>query len=143
MVSIPRPGRRVRLLTLIYGLMVLFWLSPEESQVWPVALLGLGVSLVGVVVTLMNKLGGKTIPASYVLPGAALVGVMVGLGASIAAAFLMFFKNALHAHLNPDFPLPLMLAVLERAPVWGLAGLLAGLGLGLAWLGWGRAKSNV
>jgi hypothetical protein len=142
MVSIPHPGRRVRLLMLTYGLIVLFWLSPEESQVWPVALLGLGVSLLGVGVTLMNRMGGRTIPASYVAPGAALVGIIVGLGASIAVTFLMFFKNALHAHVYPDFPLPVMLAMLERAPVWGLAGLLAGLGLGLAWLGWGRATSN-
>ena len=125
-----------------YGLLVFLWLSPEESQVWLVTLLGLGVSTLSLSALVMNKLGGKSIPAHYVLPGAFITGVVVGLGASLATTSLMFFKTALHAHLFPDFPVLLMLAVLQHAPTWALAGGLAGLGLALAWFAFGRAYST-
>jgi hypothetical protein len=134
MILIPLPGRRIRLLTVGYGLLIFSWLSPEENQVWPVVLLGSGLALLGVVLTVMNKLGGRTIPVSYILPGAAILGVITGLGASITTTGLMFFKDALHAHLFPDFPPLMMLAILQRSPVWAVAGGLAGAGVAFLWL---------
>jgi hypothetical protein len=87
-----------------------------------------------VVLTVMNKLGGRTSPVSYILPGAAILGVITGLGASITTTGLMFFKDALHAHLFPDFPPLMMLAILQRSPVWAVAGGLAGAGVAFLWL---------
>lgn len=117
-----------------YGLLLFLWFTPEDNQVWPVTLLGWGMAGLAVFMTLVNKLGGRPIPARYIAPLTLVLGVLVGLGSSIATAGLMFFKNALHAHLFFDFPTPMMLAILERAPYWGLAGGLAGLGAALAWL---------
>jgi hypothetical protein len=142
MMLIPYPGRRVRLLTVGYGLLIFAWLSPEENQVWPVALLGCGLSLLGLILLVMSKLGGRTAPPAYVLPGAILFGLVAGFGASIATAGLMFFKDALHAHLFPDFPPLMMLAILQRAPIWTLAGGLAGVGFALAWLAYPRKDSS-
>jgi hypothetical protein len=139
---IPHPGRRIRLLTVGYGLLIFSWLSPEENQVWPVALLGLGLSLLGLILLVINKFGGKTVPAAYVVPCTTILGLMTGIGASITTTGLMFFKDALHAHLFPDFPPLMMLAILQRAPIWALAGGLAGAGLALAWLARPRANSN-
>ncbi len=59
---------------------------------------------------------------------------MTGLGGSVATAGLMFFKNARHAHVFPDYPAGMLLATLERAPMWAAAGGLIGLSVGLGCL---------
>jgi lysylphosphatidylglycerol synthetase-like protein (DUF2156 family) len=64
----------------------------------------------------------------------ALMGILTGVGASLFTAGLMLFKNVRHSHIYLDFPAGLMGAILERAPVWMIAGGLLGLGIGLAWL---------
>lgn len=134
MLQLPSANRRIRLLVMGYGLLLFLWFTPEDNQVWPVVLLGWGLAGLLVGVNVMNRLGGKWIPGRYLLPGAVVLGGLTGLGASVATAGLMFFKNALHAHLFVDFPTPMLLTMLERAPAWGLAGALAGLGVALAWL---------
>lgn len=131
MLRLPRPGRRARMVALPFGLLALLWLSLEDTAVWPVSLLGLGLSALLNLFLALDKLGGRAIPRIYAPPLAALLGILIGLGASIAAAGFMFFKNALHAHVFLDFPPGLMLAMLERAPAWALAGGLSGLGLSL------------
>ncbi|MCB9450797.1 MAG: hypothetical protein H6672_05125 [Anaerolineaceae bacterium] len=124
---------RLRLAAVGYGLLVFFWLSPEDNHVWPVALLGAGLGLMTVSLLVVNRFGGRVIPRRWLLPGAALAGLLAGGGGAVAAAGLMLFKTALHSHLYPDYPFTLMLAMLARAPAWGLAGLLASLALALLW----------
>lgn len=119
-----QPSRRPRWLaplTLGYGLLVFLWLTPEQDSVWLVALLGLA----GAFVTASHL----SVRFRLMLP---LWGAFVGTGGALAAAGLMFLKTALHAHPFPDFPTLLMLAIIERAPAWGLAGALAGTSL-LLW----------
>jgi hypothetical protein len=48
-------------------------------------------------------------------------------------ALLMLIKDGLHAHLFPDYPFGMIVDILGRAPLWALAGILAGIGLLLAW----------
>jgi hypothetical protein len=134
MLRLPKPNRRLRLFIICYGLLLFVWFTPEDNHVWPATVLGLGMMLLVVVWNVLSRLGGKIIATQYVLLGAVVLGVLVGAGTSLATTGLMFFKNALHAHLFVDFPTPLLLAVLERAPAWGLAGGLVGLGAALAWL---------
>jgi hypothetical protein len=130
---IPRRSARTRALTVVYGLLIFLWLSPEDNTVWTVTLLGVGLSLLLVGLTTLGCLGGQLISARHVVPGASLLGALVGLGASICVTGLMFFKNALHAHLFLDFPPGMLLATLARAPGWALAGGLAGLGIACLW----------
>lgn len=133
MIQIPTPNRRIRFMVMGYGLVLFLWFTSEDNQVLPVTLLGWGMAALVVFMTLVNKLGGRQIPARYTIPVGLALGALVGLGSGVATAAFMFFKNALHAHLFFDFPAPMMLAILERAPYWGLAGGLAGLGTALAW----------
>lgn len=132
--TIPHAGRRLRLLTLAYGGMLLLWLSAEDSAVWPVTGFGLGLATLMLLLTLSDKLGGRRIPARVLPLAASLIGAVVGLGTAVTTVLLMFFKNAVHAHVFLDFPPGLMLAIVQRAPVWGLVGGLGGLGLALMWL---------
>lgn len=131
---IPTVGPRARLIALAYGIGLLLWLSLEENSVAGAALLGLGLAALILVLTTADKLGSKRVAASAVPPAAALLGAAIGLGAAVAGASLMFFKNALHAHVFPDYPVSLIGALLGRGPAWTLAGALLGLGAGLTWL---------
>jgi hypothetical protein len=108
-----------RLLRAAYGFGLLFWLSTENRSVQVAALLGLAGSW------LWLGRPQKTLPAKIV------IGALVGGGAALWATLLMFFKTALHAHPVADYPLPLLLAMLARIPVWALAGGLFALSLGL------------
>jgi hypothetical protein len=131
---LPAPGRRARLLGLVYGGIIFLWFSVEDNAVWPVAALGAGLSALIVSLTTMDKIGGSIVAARFIPLLMALMGGVIGLGASVTVVALMFFKNALHAHIFPDFPPALMLAMLQRAPAWAAAGALLGCGLGLAWI---------
>lgn len=134
MLMLPRRGRRARMVAVAYGVVLFLWLGPEDKAIWPVTLLGAGLSTLMVSLWVFGRFGGMTVSARAMIPGALTMGAAIGLGASIGTTALMFFKNARHAHLYPDYPAEQMGAVLQRAPVWALAGALFGLALVLAWL---------
>jgi hypothetical protein len=128
------PNGRLRTITLVYGLLLFVWLSPEDNTVWPVAILGVGLALLSLTWLVRRRLGGSAFPARYMLLSAALLGGIVGLGGALASSVFMFFKNALHAHAFWDYPPLMVVAMLTRAPGWALAGVLAGLGIGCMWI---------
>lgn len=134
MLTIPKRGRRTRRILLVTGIAVFIWSGIEDSTVLPVTALGTGLSVLTVTVWVMGRFGGRTLVSRYVLPVGIAFGGSVGLGASVWTALLMFFKDARHAHVFPDYPLPLILAILERAPLWAVAGGLIGLAVALVWL---------
>jgi hypothetical protein len=133
MIRIPTPNRRVRLVALCYGILLFVWFTVEDHEALPVTVLGWGMAVLIIFLSLVNKMGGRWIAVRYVIPGAVALGVLVGLGSSVTTTGFMFFKNAMHAHIFFDFPVPMLLAILERAPYWGIAGGLVGLGASLAW----------
>lgn len=129
-----RLRRCLRWLILTYGLVVFIWSGWEDAYVLPVVVLGGGGAWLIVMLWSVRQLGDRAIPI-YMVPmlGIGLGGIF-GLAASLMTVLLMLFKNIRHAHLYPDYPASLMGAILERAPVWMLAGGLGGLGLCLLWL---------
>ena len=135
---LPITGRWSRLLALGYGISLFFWLSLEDTSVWPVVIFGCGLAVLISLLVTLDKIGGRSVPARFVPVLGGLLGSITGLGVSVAVAALMFFKDARHAHVFPDYPTAMMLAILERAPIWALAGGLVGLSLGLGWLAWRR-----
>lgn len=132
--TIPRRGWRVRWLVIATGLAVFLWLGPEDNTVWPAALLGAWVALVALAWWGMGRFGGAVIAPRYLPAAGALFGAVAGLSASAATVLLMLLKDVRHAHPLPDYPPGLLAAMIERAPAWALAGLLAGLGAALTWL---------
>ncbi len=114
--------------------MLFGWLSLEDHQTWPVVLFGLGLASLLVSWTVLGQLDGRSLTPRYALVGGILAGALIGLGASLAATLLMFFKNAWHAHVFLDYPVPMLTAMLARAPVWAVAGAIAGLGIAIFWV---------
>lgn len=122
-----RPPRWYPAAALIYGAILLGWLTPEENGVVSVTLLGVGASLL-IGIGAYHRLPQSLRHSPLGLP---LWGALIGAGSTLTTILLMFFKTALHSHLFPDYPLFLMLAMLERLPSWALAGALLGAGVSL------------
>lgn len=126
-----RNQRRLRWLLIIYGVVVFFWLGPEDNHIWPVTLLGVFGAVLMVPQWMLGRVGGQQLSRRDVLLLLSLGGALMGISANLFTVGLMVLKNARHAHIFPDYPGGLLLAMLERAPVWAAAGGLIGLGLGL------------
>ena len=125
----PQAGLRLRWLLILLGMVLFIWLSVEDQRSEPVSLLGVGAAGGAVLSWASRQWGGQPLQRvawRWLLP---LLGFLWGGAAALATALLMFFKTALHSHAFPDFPLPMILATLERLPIWALAGALLGLGL--------------
>ena len=114
----------------LLGIVILLWSGREDQGVGAVTTLGWMLAGLTVALDLMSRFGGRRLDAPALLKLTALGGAATGVLASLATILLMLFKNLLHSHVYPDYPPQLMLGVLERLPTWGLAGGLAGLGLG-------------
>ncbi len=112
---------------LLTGLAILLWSGFEDSDTSAVTLLGALLALALTLWLLTRLAAGSALkPVHFALSGA-LAGALV----SLCTAALMLFKNLRHAHVFPDYPAEMLLAVLQRLPPWTIAGGLAGLGIGL------------
>jgi hypothetical protein len=118
---------RLRMLTIVWGVAILSWLSVEDSTTLPVTILGTGASVLGIWLWLMTHYHGKGMG----LWSWAVLGACMGMGAIVCATGLMFFKTAWHSHLYPDFPTPMLLAMLARVPTWAIAGAMLGVAVWL------------
>ncbi len=130
---VPTLSNRLRLTALGYGGILLIWSSLEDNTMLPVALLGGGLALLGMILWITRNYGGASFTRRLALLAASLVGAATGLAASLATALLMLIKDGLHSHVFPDYPFGMLVDTLTRAPLWALAGILAGIGLLLAW----------
>jgi hypothetical protein len=111
---------------LAYGIIVFLWMTPEDNNVLSVTVLG----VVGTIIAAAHfafRFSGRQVPHLAIIP----FGGMIGGGAAVVTAFLMFLKSAAHAHIFPDYPPLLILGMLERVPAWTLAGALVGLAAAL------------
>lgn len=127
----PTRGRRLRSMLILCGVAVFVWSSPEDQHILPAVLLGTAAALLSVGWYGLSPrwFGGKTLTPAQSILTLALLGATSGLSASVWTALLMLFKNFRHAHIYPDYPLGMIGAILSRAPVWSLAGMLIGIGV--------------
>lgn len=131
MLTLPYPSPRLRLALLGSGILVFIWLGLEDNSTLSVAILG---TLLSVLLSLMaiRTYGPRAplVPRIW-LPGFILSGAIIGAGAVVFTVLLMFFKTAWHGHAFPDYPVPLMAAMLSRLPLWAVGGACMGAGVGL------------
>jgi len=130
----------LRLILIVVLALTFVWMSFEDTDTTFVLLLSANVTIAAAVLWLFRTYGGVPVPFGQFVLGGALLGAVSGAGIAVLAAFLMFFKNAWHAHLFPDFPLPMIGGMAARAFAWGIAGALFGLALALFALAAAAAK---
>ncbi|MBE2267454.1 MAG: hypothetical protein IAE80_04435 [Anaerolinea sp.] len=111
------------------GVGLFLWLSLEDYAPLSAVIAGSALTLLLAYAAITAWWGGKTLSPSAWWIAAGVGGALIGGGAAVISAALMLFKNGMHAHLFPDYPPGLILAMLERAPVWALAGALIALAL--------------
>lgn len=120
-----------RHLTLIVGIAILLWSGMEDNDAVAVSLLGALSAAAAVMLFYESKRFGRCWRRGNLTRQAVVAGALIGALACLTTPALMLFKNLRHAHVFPDYPPAMMLAMLERLPWWALAGGLAGLGIGL------------
>ena len=118
--------RKYTLMAIGYGAIILAWLTPEDSTVLIVSILGAGLSLMILLLAVMRWFGGRSLAPRQWIPGMVIFGALVGFGAVWTTIFLMIFKNAWHSHAALDFPGEVVVAMVDRAIPWTLAGALLG-----------------
>ena len=134
--AVPQRIPGLKWLTVIVGLYGVVWLS-LEGAVGQVMLLAAGLALLGAGYVTQRLLGGKVLaPGRWLLFSAAL-GALLGLANGLLALILMAVKTGLHGH-GPEFTAVEIEWVISQIPLWSLAGLIAGLGLGLLALAFSR-----
>lgn len=116
----------LRWLSIGVGVATFAWLSVEDTSTLPVAALGLLMALCGMLLWLTAQPDWQ--PSTLTL---SLTGGLIGALGVFTTTVLMFVKTAWHSHIAPDYPSLMMLAMLERAPAWAVAGLCVGLALAL------------
>jgi hypothetical protein len=122
----------LRWLSILVGLCVFLWLGVEDTHTLPVALLGSAAALCAVLMWVASQGGFQALSGSPAV-GLVLMGGLVGALAALTTTVLMFVKTAWHSHIALDYPPLMMLAMLERAPVWALAGVFVGAAAAALW----------
>jgi hypothetical protein len=103
-----------------------FWIGYEDrSTLGPILFGGLVTSALSLQVV-ARFLSGTTERATGPTFSYLLLGLSAGALAMPLAALSMLVKVSLHGHVPPDFSAAQVLTVLERTPVWSVAGALAG-----------------
>jgi hypothetical protein len=121
----------LRVIVLLGGAIVFFWLSLEDDRALSAALMGAGSMALVLIGWLSPSVMGRTLHGKSLWLALIALGALFGAGSAAFAAALMLLKNGLHAHLYPDYPFEMILAMLARAPAWGLAGMLSGAALAM------------
>ncbi|MDQ7027602.1 MAG: hypothetical protein Q9P44_18825 [Anaerolineae bacterium] len=125
--KILKTDSRTIFLLLGYGLVLLIWLSLEDNGVLSVALLGTGAATLFTMIWLLKRIGGQVIALRVWFFGLLGLGAAIGALSTLITTLLMFFKTGWHGHGFADYPPTMILAMLQRMPIWTLAGLLVGL----------------
>lgn len=116
---------------LALALVVFIWSGIEDTDVITVTVLGVALSIAGVAWIL----GKRDLDQRWKRHGLVLLAMMAGACAgalsSLMTVALMLFKDIRHGHVFPDYSPALMLAMLERLPIWTIAGALMGCGCAL------------
>jgi len=113
----------------IVGVYSVVWIG-LEGALWQVVLLAAGLALIGALYLLQRLFGGRQLTLRRWLCLCAGLGIASGLTSALLSVTLMAIKTGLHGH-GPEFTSVEIEWVTNQLPLWTLAGLLAGLGVGI------------
>ncbi len=119
-----RAKTKARFLMIGYGLVLIFWMSLEDSSTLTVSLLGTGAAVIYIGIWLLNRLSERELAFRHWFPGMIFSGTLFGAASVLITVILMFFKSGWHGHIYPDYPPQMIFAMLTRLPVWALSGTL-------------------
>lgn len=115
--------------TALVGLYTVVW-SVLEGRLAYDLLLAVPALALFMVWLVTRRLGGRVLPWGRGVALAAAIGVAYGVGVMLLTLLLMILKTGLHAH-GPEYTAAQIAWLWRQAPLWGAAGGLVGLGVGL------------
>lgn len=118
-----------RLLIIVTGITLLIWSGLEDNQVIAVVILGWVLAIFATLSFIQSRFGGQSMQSNTLLKLSPILGAIIGASASLITMLLMLFKDVRHGHVFPDYPPQLMIAIIERLPVWAIGGGLVLFGL--------------
>ena len=125
-------GRKFsRHLMVVAGVAVLLWSGLEDNDAITVTTLGVLMATSLSTMLMTSRLAGATLRKIGVIERSVIAGLLTGALSSLTTPLLMLFKDVRHAHVFPDYPPQMMLAMLDRLPYWTIAGGLIGIGIGI------------
>lgn len=127
--TVPSKVPGLKWLTVIVALYGVVWIG-LEGALWQVLLLGAGLALLGAAYFVQRVLGGRQIAPGRWLLLCGLLGVVIGAGCVLLVLLLMTVKTGLHGH-GPEFTPSEITWVMDQLSLWAIAGLIAGIGLGV------------
>jgi len=113
-------------LTAVYGIV---WIAMEGELSRAIIMAFLSTAWISGFL-IQRFLGGRTLSATGWIVAFAGIGVLFGVSVALLTLVFMAVKSGLHGH-GPEFTQEQIEGVLRQLPLWGIAGLLGGLGLGL------------
>lgn len=139
--SVQSQGNRanLRLWLVALAIIIFVWSGLEDHDVIGVTILGAGLASTLFGWKLASRFKSSTRPWLTI---AAISGALIGALACLMTVALMVFKDLRHGHLFPDYPPKLILAMLERLPIWAIAGGLIGISIGLLLSVFSSRKQN-
>lgn len=117
----------IRLLAILLGTALLFWLSVEDTTEAYAIFFAICVSTLLAVLPLIRTNNISSLPFhSFILAG-----ILAGAAVSPMAIVLMVFKIGLHAHPVPDYTFQQIISVIHRIPIWMFGGFFISVGFGM------------
>jgi hypothetical protein len=107
------------------------WLAYEDRNLGTVMGLSAAMCVAFALTGVARWRGGKLTDRRRCLLESMGIGLLAGALVAPVAVVLILVKISLHSHGTPDFTSADVGAVMNRAPVWALAGVLSGEALGL------------
>ena len=135
---IPQKIPGLRLATVLLALYAVVWIG-LEGTLWRVILLAVGVTLVAAGYMAQRFLGDRELTIAQWLLVSAVAGLFISFSSALLSLVFMAIKTGLHAH-GPEFTADEIGWVMQQLSLWGLVGLLAGLGFGILLLGLNRPR---
>lgn len=122
-------SRILSALSVAWVVYAIVWMM-REGELRQVVLFGVWTAFM-LLAFLYRRVFGESPPAGRTAVFVSAVwGSLLGFGSILATLILMAVKTGLHAH-GPEFSPDEIAWLMRQAPLWTLAGLLAGTGLGL------------
>jgi hypothetical protein len=127
--QLPNQIPALRWITIFWGLYVVAW-ATLEGGLWATVLAAVLTASVLLSHLFNRMLSGRILSPAVWLLVMAIFGALLGLVTAILTLIFMAIKTGLHAH-GPEFSALELNWVFNQMPLWTIAGLLGGLGLGL------------
>ena len=114
---------------ILVGVLAVVWSAWEGRLLYDLLLAALALALL-MARLITGRWGGRVLTPGRTLGLAVVAGASFGLGLALLTLGFMALKMGLHAH-GPEYAAAEVAWVWRQAPLWGAAGGLAGLGVGL------------